>query len=88
MPFYPFGQNSVTQIFQTTASRADYAVTASAASVALSALSAISGSQGPIGPDGACNYLNNGPAGISRAGDDNYKGPQGPSGSVIGPLEP
>lgn len=88
MRFYPLGSGSFAPTFNTTASRADYAATASAATLALHALLATSGSKGNIGPDGACNYLDNGPAGISRAGDNNFKGPQGATGTASIALEP
>lgn len=83
MRFYPFGSGSFIPTFQVTASRADYALSASSAILGRSASVALNGSQGEPGPDGACNLLDNGPPGISRAGDDNYKGPNGTNGSVV-----
>lgn len=88
MRFYPFGSGSVVPTFDVTASMATYAGTASSATVALHAVMATFGGTGDTGPVGACNYLDNGPTGTSRTGDDNYKGPQGVAGTVDGPFEP
>lgn len=82
MRFYPLGSGSFIPNFNVTTSIADYAASASAATVARFASVALVGAQGEQGPSGICVLLDNGPPGISRAGDENYRGPEGPNGTV------